>query len=209
MNLWCETDDADDNGLKDKDTALDDNHSHPSHKEFNKRGLLLLPLQTSLYQTSGQFTFQFIPQHMLGQSLYSCFISGKFQVSISANSLNILICFFIVFMSPQGDARQLFQTGLNFLLTRHFKLIVCSRPVNKCFITSGYKNTIKQPNIQLIVGNQAFSFHLSFPQSQYYLISTAKVNENWLDRLQSSQLWFVCLSRIQPTYTGVQNLIVT
>jgi len=53
MNLWCATDDADDNGLKDKDTALDDNHSLPSHKEFNKRGLLLLPLQTSRYQTSG------------------------------------------------------------------------------------------------------------------------------------------------------------
>jgi len=43
MNLWCATDDTDDNGLKDKDSAHDDGHSHPSHEEFNK-GILLLPL---------------------------------------------------------------------------------------------------------------------------------------------------------------------
>jgi hypothetical protein len=43
MNLWCETDDADDNNLKDKDTALDDNHSLPSHEEFNN----------SLYESPG------------------------------------------------------------------------------------------------------------------------------------------------------------
>jgi hypothetical protein len=47
------TDDADDNGLKDKDTAHDDDHKLPSHEECNKRGLLLLPLKTSWYQTSG------------------------------------------------------------------------------------------------------------------------------------------------------------
>ena len=48
------------------------------------------------------FTLQFILQHMLGQSLYSCFISGKFQVSISANSLAILIHFSQSLWAPRG-----------------------------------------------------------------------------------------------------------
>ena len=43
MNLWRVTDDADDNGLEDKDTAHHDDYSLPSHKEFNN-GELLLPL---------------------------------------------------------------------------------------------------------------------------------------------------------------------
>ena len=38
MNLWCATDDADENGLKDKDTAHDDHHSLPSYEECNKTG---------------------------------------------------------------------------------------------------------------------------------------------------------------------------
>ena len=53
MNLWCVTDDAYDNVLKDKDNAHDDDQSLPSHEEYNQRGLLLLPLETSWYQTSG------------------------------------------------------------------------------------------------------------------------------------------------------------
>lgn len=47
MNLWCVTDDADnDNGSKDKDDVNDDDHSLTSHEEFKIGGLLLLPLQT-------------------------------------------------------------------------------------------------------------------------------------------------------------------
>jgi hypothetical protein len=61
MNLWRASDDADDNGLKDKVSAHDDDHSLPSHEESNKRGLLLLPLYTSRYQTSGYLYLSVYP----------------------------------------------------------------------------------------------------------------------------------------------------
>jgi len=93
MNLWCATDDADDNGLKDKDTAMMMTTHFNLMRSLAKEDYFFSHYRHHGTRQQDSFTFWFILQNMLGQSIYSCFKSGKFQVSISANRLAILICF--------------------------------------------------------------------------------------------------------------------